>query len=130
MFNWRNWQKSLASLVMLFGVGVLTFGDFSVSEGVAPDVTHEEAVSAIEASEVEPLNEAMLKHRQSEGYDLISADYRQQKQFELDEEHRLEQERIAEEERLAEEARIKAEEEARIKAEVEKKKQKEQQAPQ
>lgn len=144
MFNWKKWQKSLASLVMLVGIGVVTYGDFSVGQGVAPDTdfkdlhTGEEVV--VKEEEEKPVNEVLAKHRQSEGYDLISVEHREQKEFERLEEIRIEEERIAkekaeeearikaeEEARLAEEARIKAEEEARIKAEAEKKKQQEQQ---
>ena len=37
MFNWSKWKKSLASLVMLVGVGVVIYGDFSIGQGVTPD---------------------------------------------------------------------------------------------
>lgn len=98
MFNWKNWQKSLASLIILVGVGVVTYGDFSTGQGVAPDINFKDLHTG---EEVEVKEEERIEKEKAE-----------------------EEARLAEEARIKdeEEARIKAEEEERIKVEVEKKK--------
>ena len=121
MFNWKKWQKLLVSLIMLASLAMLV-GNRYVSGTDFKDLHTGEEV--VDKEEEKPVNEVLVKHRQSEGYDLISAEYREQKEFERLEEIRIEEERIAkekaeEEARLAEEARIKAEEEARIAQEQE-----------
>lgn len=121
MFNWKNWQKSLASMVLLIGVSVLTFGDFSVSKGTAPEIDtqdlYEDYIDSIQEAESE--EKSLLSYTDSE-FPVVTSEYREQVEFELSEQERLEKERIAEEkrleeERLAEEKRL---EEERIAEEV------------
>ena len=114
MFNWIKRQKLLASLIMFASLAMLV-GNRYVPDTDFKDLHTGEEVVVKE--EEKPVNEVLAKHRQSEGYDLVSAEYRGQKEFERLEEIRIEEERIAkekaeEEARLAEEARIKAEDEA------------------
>ena len=71
MFNWKNWEKSLASLVILVGVVVLTYGDFSTGQGVAPDINFKdlhtgEEVEVKEEERIKAEEDARIKAEEEE----------------------------------------------------------------
>lgn len=97
-------RKTLASLLLLTVVAGVTFGDFATSEGVAPEVSSSDIKEVYTSSEtIHNDNKISIPdYKQSDSYDLMSAEYREQQEFERLEEIRKEELRI-EEERLEQE---------------------------
>ena len=76
MFNWKNWEKSLASLVILVGVVVLTYGDFSTGQGVAPDINFKDLHTG---EEVEVKEEERIAKEKAEEEVRIKAEVEKKK---------------------------------------------------